>query len=465
MAKEIGFLTVHETLDAFAAGRLGPVAVMENYLDRIERHEPKLQAFVEVYADEALSAAHAAQQAIESGHRVGPLHGIPVAVKDIVEIDGRVTTGGSAAWADRRSTYTATLVTKMIAAGMIVLGKTHTVEFAMGGWGTNQRLGTPWNPWDLKVHRTPGGSSAGTGVAVAAGLAPWGIGTDTGGSVRLPAGWCGLAGLKTTVGRISTHGVLPLASTLDTPGPLARSVADAALLLSVLQGADEHDLRTRGVTNCEPFAELGRGVGGLRLAVMPDSERTGVDTEVLERFDASLEVLRGLGATLETVEQLPRTFAEFTSLTGKIIFAEGYAVVGDLCERKDAPLDEDVRPRILAGRECTAREYLDTLAEKERTKQAFAEKLSGFDALLTPTIATPAVPVDSVDQSGSPAGFTRVVNFLDRCAMTVPNGLTKGGLPTGLQIICDPFAEPMALRIAAAYEAATDWHRQTPNGL
>src|SRR5207248_6083344 len=165
--------------------------------------------YVDVYADDARLAAEAADKAIRSGHRVGPLHGVPIALKDLIDLEGRVTTGGSEVWRERRSTVTATLARRLISAGMIVLGKTHTVEFAMGGWGTNEHRGTPWNPWDLGVARTPGGSSSGSGVATAAGFAPWAIGTDTGGSVRLPGSWCGLRGLKTTIGRGSTHRILP----------------------------------------------------------------------------------------------------------------------------------------------------------------------------------------------------------------------------------------------------------------
>src|SRR4051812_17823172 len=171
-----------------AARRLSPVELVDALLDRIEALEPKLHAFADVYAAEARLAAEAADKAIRSGHAVGPLHGMPVALKDLVEIEGRITMGGSAAHRERRSAVTATIARRMIAQGMIVLGKTHTVEFAYGGWGTNQHLGTPWNPWDLNTPRTPGGSSSGSGVAVAARMAPWAIGTDTGGAGRGPAG-------------------------------------------------------------------------------------------------------------------------------------------------------------------------------------------------------------------------------------------------------------------------------------
>src|SRR5207245_10150115 len=194
---------------------------------------------------------------------------------------GGVTTGGSEGWAEAVAPVTATAAGRLIGAGMIVPGKTHTVEVAMGSWGTNTHMGTPRNPWDLAVHRTPGGSSSGSGVAVAAGLAPVAIGTDTGGSVRLPAAWCGIVGLKVTAGRISTYGVLPLSFTLDTPGPMARSVEDAALVFKALNGPDPRDPQTLAWTPSDPMPPPRRRVAGLRLAVLPDDERVGVDAEVL----------------------------------------------------------------------------------------------------------------------------------------------------------------------------------------
>src|SRR5690349_15464083 len=243
-------LPAHAMSAAIAAGRLSPVEIVDAALARIAAADGKLHAFVEVYDKEARLAAEAADKAIHSGHRIGPLHGIPIALKDLIEIEGRVTTGGSQVWRERRSAFTATLAQRLIAAGLIVIGKTHTVEFAMGGWGTNQHRGTPWNP---AVVRTPGGSSSGSGVAVAAGFAPWAIGTDTGGSVRLPASWCDRTGLKTTIVGVSTYGILPLAPTLDTPGPMARSVIDAALLYNAMQGPDPLDPRTRGITPDDPM--------------------------------------------------------------------------------------------------------------------------------------------------------------------------------------------------------------------
>jgi aspartyl-tRNA(Asn)/glutamyl-tRNA(Gln) amidotransferase subunit A len=447
-----------------SAGRLSPVDLVHMLLERIRAHDPKLHAFVEVYAEDARLAAEAADKAIRSGHAVGPLHGIPIALKDLVEIEGRVTTGGSQVWRERRSKITATLARRLIAAGLIVLGKTHTVEFAMGGWGTNQHRATPWNPWDPEVARTPGGSSSGSGVAVAAGFAPWAVGTDTGGSVRLPAAWCGLTGLKTTIGRVSTYGILPLSPTLDTPGPIARSVEDAALLYRVMQGPDPLDPRTLGVAPSDPMPSLRRGVRGLRLSRMPEAERAGVDGEVLAAYDAALDQLARLGAEIVSID-LPCRFADYTELTGRIIGAEGYFLLGDLIDDMSLPIDPAVRPRIAVGKGISARDYLAALHDREEAKRQFASALADVDALLTPTTRTAAIPLDQVDQASTPAHFTRFVNFLDLCALALPDGLTATGLPVSLQIACRGYDEPTALRIGWAYQQATDWHQRRPPGL
>jgi aspartyl-tRNA(Asn)/glutamyl-tRNA(Gln) amidotransferase subunit A len=321
---------------------------------------------------------------------------------------------------------------------MIVLGKTHTVEFAMGGWGTNQHLGTPWNPWDPREHRTPGGSSSGTGVAVAAGLAPWGIGTDTGGSVRLPASWCGLSGLKTTIGRVSAYGILPLAPSLDTPGPMARSVEDAALLYSIMAGPDPLDLRTLAAPPAgDPLAGLRRGVRGLRLAHMPAAEREGCSAAMLAAYDAALDTLARLGAEIVDAA-LPCRFADATEMTGRIIGAEGYQLLGHLVDDPSLVIDEAVRPRIQLGRGISARDYLTALSERDALKRRFLAALDGVDALLTPTTQGAAVRVDAVDQATTPAHFTRLANLLELCALAVPDGFTTTGLPLSLQIICRP---------------------------
>jgi aspartyl-tRNA(Asn)/glutamyl-tRNA(Gln) amidotransferase subunit A len=455
------FLPVHQLSADIAARRLSPVDLLDEYLSRIERLEPKLQAFVSVNAANARLAAEAADKAIRSGHTVGPLHGIPIAIKDLVEIEGEVAMGGTAAWRNRLAPHTATLMRKLMAAGMINLGKTHTVEFAYGGWGTNQHLGTPWNPWDASTHRTPGGSSSGSGVAVGARMAPWAIGTDTGGSVRIPAAWNGITGLKTTIGRISAFGVLPLSPTLDTPGPITRDIEDAALLLTVLQGADPRDKHTLGVDDVDPMANLRRGVRGLRLGRLPREERGGIDADVLAAYDRSVDSLAGLGAEIVDLT-LPARFADLGAINGKIMSAEAYTALATLVDDNAQPLDQDVRPRVRAGAAISSKDYLSALAERVRLKASFNVAIEGVDALLTPTAITPAIPVASIDQGSTPAIFTRWVNFLDLCAAAVPNGFTAGGLPTSLQIVGRAYAEPLVLRIGYAYQTAHDWHLQAP---
>jgi aspartyl-tRNA(Asn)/glutamyl-tRNA(Gln) amidotransferase subunit A len=466
MAEDLHELSLHALSAGLAARRFSPVDVVDASLARMAALEPRLHAFVETYADDARLAAEAAHKAILSGHGLGPLHGIPVALKDLVEVEGRITTAGSAAWRTRRSRFTATLARRMIGAGMIVLGKTHTVEFAYGAWGTNQHMGTPRNPWDLDVARTPGGSSSGSAVAVAARMAPAAIGTDTGGSVRIPASWCGITGLKTTIGRISTHGVVPLSPTLDTPGPLARSVEDCAILLALLQGGDPDDPVTFTLAPSQPLEQMRRSIKGLRLAVMPDSERAGVDAEVLAAYDVSVAKLAELGAEIAVLPP-GRSLREAGDLVGKIISAESYAFHAGFIDRDDLPLDQAVCPRIRAGANLSARAYLDVLEDRKRAKREFAARMAGFDAVLTFSTLTPAIALDTVDQTTTPAVSTRWVNYLDMCALSLPNGMTAqgkpgGGLPLSLQIVCRGGDEALALRIGWALEQATDWHTRAP---
>lgn len=461
---DLAFTPATELALALGRGELTSTSLVNTYLERIERLNAKLHAFIDVYADDARQAAGAADAARAAGHAVGPFHGIPVAVKDIVDIEGRVTTGGSKAWADRVSPHSATIVTRMLAAGMIVLGKTHTVEFAMGSFGTNQHMGTPWNPWDANGHRAPGGSSAGSGVAVAAGLAPWAIGTDTGGSVRLPSAWCALTGLKTTKGRVSCHGVLPLSHTLDTPGPMCRSVEDAAALYTILAGHDPHDRSTFATPAHDPLCDAHKGVAGLTLGRLNDAALAGVDAQMRAAYDASIALLVELGAKIVTVD-LPHSFTALGALTGTIIGAEGFGYVGHLTEDPQAPIDDAVRSRIAVGRDLKAGVYIDALKAMQRCREDFERTLVGVDALLTPATESAAPIAAEIDQSGTAAQFTRPFNFIEWCALVLPNGFTDVGLPMSLQIACRGRCESLALRIGGAYQHATDWHRRRPGGL
>jgi aspartyl-tRNA(Asn)/glutamyl-tRNA(Gln) amidotransferase subunit A len=452
--------SAHDLSREISAQRLSPVDVVDAFLARIARYDPKLHAFVDVHAKEARAAAVAADKAIRAKKALGPLHGVPIAIKDIIDIEGHVTTGGSASRLNHVAATTATVVRRALEQGMIVLGKTHTVEFACGAWGTNQHMGTPWNPWDAKVARTPGGSSSGSGVAVAARLAPWALGTDTGCSVRQPASWCGITGLKTTIGRISTHGILPLSPTLDTPGTMARTVRDVAVLYQLLQGPDALDPITLRHATDDPLPTLEQGVRGMKLARLPADERQGVATEVLDAYDRSLEALSALGAKIVDID-LPFRLADFVNMTN-VTMAEGYFVNAAAIENPDAKLDELVRKRLLAGKNISAQDYLATLRRREEMKRQMDAAMKGLHAFLTPSTETAALVLDDVDFSQMPIRFGRFVNILDLCGLALPNGFTGEGMPTSLQIVCRGYEEALALRIGHAYQRETDWHERLP---
>ncbi len=456
VSASLAFAPVHTLAPRIASGDLSPVTVVEACLSRIARADGKLHAFTAVYAEEALQAAEAARQAIAAGHRVGPLHGIPIALKDLLEMEGRVTTAGSQTWAGRRSPLTATAVERLRAAGMIVLGKTHLVEFAFGGWGTNATQGTPWNPWDLDVHRVPGGSSSGSAVAVAAGLAPCAIGSDTGGSVRIPAAFCGLVGLKVTWGRISNHGVVPLCSVLDTLGPMTRSVEDAALLFRALNGPDPCDPGTAGVPFVDPMPGLKRGAAGLRVGRVSDAvlAEAEVSAEVVAHYEAALEALTGLGVRLDTVDP-GASFLALQRQSGVLMASEGYQLYGEAAGDPEAPFDPAVRKRLLSGREIPAADYIAVCKHRAQARAEADALLADYDALALPTTLFAAPPVAEADEDAVPhSRLTRAVNYLGLCALALPMGFTGAGLPTSLQLVSRGFAESRLLRLGWAVEQA-----------
>jgi aspartyl-tRNA(Asn)/glutamyl-tRNA(Gln) amidotransferase subunit A len=459
----LAYTPVHALAGRLRTGELSAATLLECYLQRIGRYDTKLHAFVSVYEHEARVAAESADRALRAGLTIGPLHGIPIALKDLVEVEGKVTTGGSLLWRERVSTVTATIVRRLTAAGMIVLGKTHMVEFAFGSWGTNTGMGTPWNPWDLRVQRTPGGSSSGSGVAVAAALAPAAIGSDTGGSVRIPAALCGIVGLKTTVGRVSNHGTLQLSETLDTIGPMTRDVEDAALLFSALHGPDVADPPTLRFPPVDVLAGLKAPVSGLRLAVLPQADLGQLDDEVARAFEVALDVLRGLGVRIDAL-RLPPVCASAPGLAGKIIAAEGYALHRNWIDRDDLPFDPDVRDRMRTGKSLSAADYLALLAERNRLRHEVDSLLSDYDGLVLPSTPQPAMPLTEVDQSQAPMSrLTRAVNLLDLCALALPCGFTRSGLPISLQIVGRAGEEARVLRIGWAFENATQWHLRRPS--
>ena len=459
---DIAFAPMHALATRLKAGELSASTLVDCYLQRIGRHDDKYHAFVEVYADEARAAAEAADRARKAGQASGALHGIPLALKDLIDVAGKRTTGGSLFWRERVSPVTATVARRLSDAGMITLGKTHMVEFAFGAWGTNQTMGTPWNPWDLETPRAPGGSSSGSGVAVAAALAPAAIGSDTGGSVRIPASLCGIVGLKTTVGRVSNYGTLRLSETLDTLGPMTRDVEDAALLFNAMHGFDPQDAGTLPHAQVDALRDLKTSVSGMRFAVLPDAELGELDPAVARAFAAALDVMRGLGARIETLA-LPLAYKRLAEIVGKIIAAEGYALHREWIDRDDLPFDRDVRDRIRWAKGLSAADYIQVMAERRHLQREVDAFLRDYDALLMPTTPLPAIPLSAVDQGKAPMSLlTRPINLLDMCALALPCGFTAGGLPVSLQIAGRSYEEARILRIGWAFENATEWHRRRP---
>tara|TARA_B100001123_G_scaffold173429_1_gene199258 strand:+ start:230 stop:1624 length:1395 start_codon:yes stop_codon:yes gene_type:complete len=432
--------SIVELNQKYAEGSLSPTEAVASCLEAIDALNPTIEAWQAVYEEEAQEAAVLANAEFEAGRRRGPFHGVPFALKDIVDVEGKLTAAGCAEWRERRSKVTAEIAQRLIAAGGILIGKTKTVEFAFGGWGTNQRMGTPHNPWDAKVARTPGGSSSGSGAAVASGMIPCAIGTDTGGSVRLPAAFCGIVGLKTTEGLLPTDGIVPLSHTLDTPGPMARSVTDVALMYEAL---------CSNPVNLDLSVEI----TGTRIGSLSDEERIGIEAEQLDAYDRALSQLADLGA--EIIQFQPaKPFEEMKEAAAIILTAEGYFHHGALMDDPDSLVDENVRPRFKAGADISSAQYVGALLQRDRDRESFALAAQDIDALVTPTTPMLPPPLAETDELSTPARFTRAINYLSMCGTSVPSGISNQGLPTSLQIACAGGKEAVCLQISAAYERA-----------
>ncbi len=454
----------------FRAGRLGPVAYTEALLACTAALDPRLHAFIRVMPERALAQARAAEAALEAGADLGPLHGIPYGAKDLFDVRGVPTTAGTRLLADNIAARDSAVVRRLTAAGMAVLGKTYTVQFAYGAAGLNHDQGTPHNPWHPEPH-APGGSSSGSAVAVAAGLVPMALGSDTGGSVRVPAALCGIVGLKTTVGRISRAGVYPLSWTLDSVGPITRSVEDAALCFQAMQGADPDDESTLGVAPLDTLRGLKDGVHGLRIAFGETVFFDGVDPEVEKAVRAAGPVFRSLGAQVASVE-VPEVAAAWAEEKRPLLIpAEACAANRVFLDQHLDQLDPVIGPRMLTGRSLSAPDYYALLRRYAALRREVKWTLRDVDALIVPTTMAPARPLAAIDASFETYmdynwkvhRNTGIGNLLDLCAVSVPCGFTSAGLPIGLMIYAKPFHEDMALRVAYAYEQATEWHMRRPD--
>src|SRR5438876_1343342 len=459
---DVAFLTIAELGRLYRRRELSPVEVTRALLARIAAHDEKLHSFLLVTEEAALAEAAEAERELMAGNGRGPLHGIPYALKDIVETAGIRTTGHSKLRQDHVPAADAELVTRLKAAGGVMLGKLATWEFALGGpsWDL------PWpparNPWNPDY--LPGGSSSGAGAAVAAGFVPGAIGTDTGGSIRGPAAVCGIAGLKPTYGRVSRRGVFPNTFTMGHCGPLTRSAEDVALFLQVIAGFDAEDPGSEDAPVPDYASGLSRSIEGLRLGLIEHWYAEGVHPDLVPAMSAAVEVLRGLGAIVEPVQL--SSLRDYTDCKTTISIAELYAIYEQDLKTRPQDFGRILRNRVLPGALIRAEDYVQALRWRGLLAREHAMALKRFDALLTAgalNIADRADP-NQPDRLVSSPSITMPFSVGGLPALAIPCGFSRAeGLPLSLQIAAAPMAEPTVLRIAHAYQQATDWHRRHPD--
>jgi aspartyl-tRNA(Asn)/glutamyl-tRNA(Gln) amidotransferase subunit A len=459
---DVCFLSIAELGAAFRARRLSPLEVVEAYLRRIERLEPQVHAFVTLTADRASDEARTAEAELGRGQDRGSLHGVPVALKDLYNTAGLRTTAHSRLLLDNVPTEDATCVRRLAEVGSVLLGKLSMHEFAFGGPDPEGPSPPARNPWSL--DRIPAGSSSGSGAGLAAGFFAGSLGSDTGGSIRGPASYCGIVGLKPTYGLCSRFGVLPLAWSLDHAGPMARRVEDCAILLQAIAGYDPRDPASANVPVPDYRAELQAGVAGLRigapLAYLDTVPDLAPDTYAA--FRAALSQLEQLGACVQSVD-LPE--AEHHQVVGStIIIAEAYAYhQHDLTSRPEQ-YGRRFRDRVLEAASLTAADYLALQRGRAKIVRGFRALMSEIDLLALPTTPHPAhtFAEDDAVPSWKRTSFTRPFNITGQPAISVPCGFSSTGLPIGLQLAGRPFDDLTVLRAAQAYEQATDWHTRNP---
>jgi aspartyl-tRNA(Asn)/glutamyl-tRNA(Gln) amidotransferase subunit A len=458
---ELAFMSIAELAPVIAKGEVSPVAVTEAVLDRIGRQDARLKAYITVTAEAARHAARAADAAIRAGNHLGPLHGIPIGVKDLFATRGVRTTFGSPLFADWIPDFDAAVVERLKRAGAVILGKTNLHELAFGTTSANPHYGAVRNPWNLECH--PGGSSGGSAAAVAAGLATAALGSDTGASIRQPAACCGIVGLKPTFGRVSKFGGLPLSWSMDHAGPVTRTVADAALMLQVLAGYDSRDPGSARRAVPDFSASLGGGVRGLRLGVPRDFFFEELHPAVATRVEEALAVFTDLGAAVEEI-RLPDMRAARAAGT-VILFSEAAAYHAESFRRRPEAFSPELRALIEMGNFYTAVQLVQAHRLRRHLQRETARAMAGFAALVIPTSPLPATPIDGRQVPGEAAlrpRNTLPFDLISLPAISVPCGFTADGLPVGLQIVGKAFDEAGVLRIASTYEQATEWHRRRP---
>jgi aspartyl-tRNA(Asn)/glutamyl-tRNA(Gln) amidotransferase subunit A len=460
---DISYLTIAEAAAGLRGKKFSPVELTKACLDRIDAIDGKLHSFITVTADLALEQARRLEQELYSGRDRGPLHGIPVALKDLYATKGIRTTCHSAVLENWIPDHDATATAKLAHAGTILLGKLGMHEFAFGGPSVDAPFPAVRNPWNT-AHVT-GGSSSGSGAALAAGLCYGALGSDTGGSIRNPAAHCGIVGIKPTYGRVSRCGVVPLSWSLDHAGPMARSVEDCAILLQALSGYDPKDPASANAAVPDFSAGLRRGIRGLRVGVPRANwfdENLGVARETETVYDAALKTLQELGADMIDIDGKPFSLARKANQT--ILIAEAYAYHENTYQKTPQKFGSSVRRRMLEGAFLSAADYLTAQRARSVLNRQMLDNFARIDVLATPTVARPPDAFDTLDpnEQNLRPSFTNPFNLTGLPTISVPCGFTEGNLPVGLQIVAPAFDETDCFRVGYAYEQATEWHKQQP---
>ncbi len=457
-ADELCWLSLSEQSALVQRRAVSPRELTAAVLARIERLNPRVNAFLTVMREQAEQDAARAEQELAAGQSRGSLHGLPISLKDLYDTAGVRTTGGAKILADRVPQQDCTVARRLREAGAVLVGKTNLHEFAFGVTSANPHFGPVRNPW--APDRVPGGSSGGSGAAVAAGMGSASLGSDTGGSIRIPAALCGIVGLKPTYGRVSRAGVLPLAWSLDHAGPMTRTVEDAALVLQAIAGHDPADPASSRAPVPDFRAGLRDGVRGRSFGVPRQYFFTELSPDVEAAVDAALVELERLGARRVEVD-LP--YIDYAlDVIESVILPEALSVhLRWLRERLD-DYGEDVRDRLLAALAIPGVQYVDGQRVRRLISQGFAEALRDVDVLVTPTTAVPAPPAADFRDPRVLTRFTAPINLTGLPACAVPCGFSAEGLPLSMQVIGRAFDEVAVLRFAWAYEQATEWHRRRP---
>jgi aspartyl-tRNA(Asn)/glutamyl-tRNA(Gln) amidotransferase subunit A len=454
MDEELAYLSVAEMSALIQEKMVSPVEIVKAILSRIDALDSRLKSYITVCADTALAEAEEAESEIGKGEYRGPLHGIPISHKDISLTRGVRTTAHSRVLLDFIPAEDATHVSRLRGSGMILLGKTNLTEFACGAM---ELFGVPQNPWNLEYYA--GGSSGGSASALAAGLAIAATGTDTGGSIRVPASFCGIVGLRPTFGRVSRFGVFPVSWSMDQVGPMARTVTDCALLMSVMAGLDQRDPTTAAVPVPNFTSSLDKGLHGVVLGVPQKYFLEGLAPDIEAAFRETLIMFEELGAKVEPIN-MPHA-CDLYPVMEVIMMVEAFGEHAATLRRHYTDYATKTRRRLASGAFYTAADYQHALRIRALWIKDVRSALSSVDALLTPTVPTTAFTVKAqLDVPPDCGQFTRPFSLSGNPALSLPCGFSKNGLPIGLQIVGRPFDEPLLFQVGAGYEMATSWHKK-----